>query len=37
MYIGPYAIFSAVKGINIGNKVTFGPRVTIMGETIILK
>ena len=31
VYIGPYALFSAVKGLTIGNKVTFGPRVTIMG------
>ena len=30
VYIGPFALFSAVKGITIGNKVTFGPRVTIM-------
>ena len=31
VYIGPYAIFSAKKGLFIGNKVTFGPHVTIMG------
>lgn len=31
VYIGPYAVFSAPKGLKIGNKVTFGPRVTIMG------
>lgn len=30
VYIGPYAMFSSIKGITIGNKVTFGPRVTIM-------
>lgn len=31
VYIGPYAIFSAVKSITIGNKVIIGPHVTIMG------
>lgn len=31
VYIGPGACFSAIKGISIGNKVVFGPNVTIMG------
>lgn len=32
VYIGPNARFSAIKGLTIGNKVTFGPGVTIMGD-----
>lgn len=31
VYIGPHACFSAKKGIIIGDCVTFGPGVTIMG------
>jgi acetyltransferase-like isoleucine patch superfamily enzyme len=31
VYIGPGACISAVKGVSIGNKVLFGPNVTIMG------
>lgn len=30
VYIGPYAIFACRKSISIGNKVLFGPKVTIM-------
>ncbi|RZK27009.1 MAG: acyltransferase [Flavobacterium sp.] len=31
VFIGPGANFSAIKSIEIGNKVMFGPNVTIMG------
>lgn len=31
VYIGPGAVFSAIKGICIGSNVMFGPGVTIMG------
>lgn len=31
VYIGPGASFSALKGIQIGDNVMFGPNVTIMG------
>lgn len=31
VYIGPRARFSARESLKIGNKVTFGPGVTIMG------